>query len=67
MPLKPFRSGYKVWCLNLQGGYLYDFEVYQGKGFKNEFSDKFGLGPSGTGIIKVTTTGTILCIHRQLL
>ena len=28
MPLKPIRSGYKVWYLNLQGGYLYDFEVY---------------------------------------
>ena len=37
MPMKPNRSGYKVWCLNLQGGYLYDFEVYQGKGSKNEF------------------------------
>ena len=31
MPLKPVRSGYKVWCLNLQGGYLYNSEVYQGK------------------------------------
>ena len=46
MPLKPIQSGYKIWCLNLQGGYLYDFEVYQGKGSKNEFSDKFGLCPS---------------------
>ena len=32
--------------MNLQGGYLYNFEVYQGKGSKNEFSDIFGLGPS---------------------
>ena len=22
MPMKPIRSGYKVWCLNLKGGYL---------------------------------------------
>ena len=43
MPMKPIRSGYKVWCLNLEGGYLYDFEIYQGKGSKNEFSDKFSL------------------------
>ena len=46
MPLKPIQSGYKVWCLDLQGGYLYDLEVCQCKGSKNEFSDKFGLGPS---------------------
>ena len=53
MPLKPIRSGYKVWCLNLQGGYLYDFEVYQGKGSKNEYTEKFGLGPSVVlGLIK---------------
>ena len=47
MPLKPIQSGYKIWCLNLQGGYLYDFEVYQGKGSKNEFSDKFKSLPLG--------------------
>ena len=46
MPKKPIRFGYKVWCLNLDGGYLYDFIVYQGKGSRNEFMDKFGLGPS---------------------
>ena len=43
---KPIRSRYQVWCLNLQGTYIYDFEVYQGKGSKNEFSNKLGLGPS---------------------
>ena len=46
MPMKPIRSGYKIWCLNLEGGYLHDFEIYQGKGSKNEFSDEFGLGAS---------------------
>ena len=58
MPLKPIRYGYKVWCLNLQGGYLYDFEVYQGKGSKNEFSDKFGLCPSVVlGLLKSLPPG----------
>ena len=46
MSNKPIRSRYQVWCLNLQGTYIYDFEVYQGKGSKNEFSNKLGLGPS---------------------
>ena len=43
MPLKPIRSGYKVWCLNLQVGHLYNFKLYQGKGSKNEYADDFGL------------------------
>ena len=46
MPKKPIRFGYKVWCLNLEGGYLYDFNVYQGKSSQNKFSEKFGCGPS---------------------
>ena len=65
MPLKPIRSGYKVWCLNLQGGYLYDFEVYQGKGSKNEFSEEFGLGPSVVlGLIKSLTKGHIVFVDN---
>ena len=32
--------------LESSGRVLCDFEVYQGKGSKNEFSDTFGLGPS---------------------
>ena len=60
MPLKPIRSGYKVWCLNLQGEHLCDFEVYQGKGSKNEFSDKFGLGPSVVlGLLKSLPPGQL--------
>ena len=32
---------------------MYDFEVYQGKGSKNEYTEKFGLGPSVVlGLIK---------------
>ena len=46
LPLKPIRSGYKVWCLNLQVGYLYNFILYQGKSYKNEYADDFGLGTS---------------------
>ena len=58
MPMKPIRYGYKVWCLNLKGGYLYDFKVYQGKGSKNEFSDTFGLGPRVVlGLLKSLPTG----------
>ena len=46
MPSKPIRSGYKIWCLNLQGGFLHNFRVYQGAGSKNQYSDEFGCGPS---------------------
>ena len=61
MTLKPIRSGYKVWCLNLQGRYLYNFEVYQGKGSKNEYADDFGLGPSVViGLVKSLSKGNFL-------
>ena len=45
MPKKPIRSGYKVWCLNLDDGYLLDCEVYQGKGSQSEYQAEFGHGP----------------------
>ena len=58
MPLKPIRCGYKVWCLNLQGRYLYNFEVYQGKGSKNEYADDFVFGPSVViGLVKSLPKG----------
>ena len=58
MSLKPIRFGYKVWCLNHQGGYLYNFEMYQGKGSKNEYTDDFGFGPSVViGFIKFLPKG----------
>ena len=31
MSLKPMRSGYKACCLSLEGGYLYNFEIYKGR------------------------------------
>ena len=46
MPQKPIRSGYKVWALNLRGGYCYSFEIYQGKGSQNQYTAKLGCGPS---------------------
>ena len=58
MPLKPIRSGYKIWCPNLEGGYLFNFEKYQGKRSKNEFSNQFGLGPNLVhGLIKPLPSG----------
>ena len=63
MPLKPIQSGNKVWCLNLQGGYLYNFEIYQSKGSKNEFSDNFGLGLSVVlGLLKPLTPGQFCAV-----
>ena len=65
MPLEPIRFGYKFWCFNLEGGYLYNFEIYQGKGSKNEFSNQSGLGPSvvlglknGTLMLSLVITST---------
>ena len=58
MPLKSIRLGFKVWCLNLPSGYLYNFEVYQGKGSKNDYADDFGLGPSVIiGLVKSLPMG----------
>ena len=45
MPQKPIRSGFKVWCLNLDDGYLYNCEVYQGKGSQSQYQATFGHGP----------------------
>ena len=58
MPLKPIRPGYKFWCLNLDGGYLYNFEIYQGMVSENEFSNQFLLDPSvAPGLIKSLPPG----------
>ena len=59
MPLKPIRSGHKVWCLNLQGGYLYNFKLYQGEGSENQYADDFGLDPSVViGLVKSLPNGS---------
>ena len=43
--MKPIRFGYKLWCANLPLGYLFDFDVYQGKsGRKNDNVMNVGLG-----------------------
>lgn len=43
-PLKPIKRGYKLWCRSDMSGYMYEFEVYQGKD-DSEFK-RFGLGGS---------------------
>ena len=43
---KPIRSGYKIWYLNLEGGYLYNFKLYQGKGSVNPKYSEYGHGPA---------------------
>lgn len=30
-PKKPIKRGYKLWCRSYMSGYMYEFEVYQGK------------------------------------
>ena len=45
MPNKPIWFGYKIWYLNLEGGCLYHFDVYQGKGSQNQYTKNFGCGP----------------------
>ncbi|KAK2708177.1 hypothetical protein QYM36_013938 [Artemia franciscana] len=30
-PMKRIKRGYKLWCLACMSGYVYNFEVYQGK------------------------------------
>ena len=45
-PLKPIHSGYKIWAINLLGGYLYNLRIYQGVRSKNQYSEEFGLGSS---------------------
>ncbi|GBM86783.1 PiggyBac transposable element-derived protein 3 [Araneus ventricosus] len=43
-PKKPIKRGYKLWCRSDMSGYMYEFEVYQGKD-DSEFK-RFGLGGS---------------------
>ena len=45
MPMKPIRSGYKVWSLNLDDGYMFNCEIYQGKGSQSDYQVSFGHGP----------------------
>lgn len=48
-PMKPIKRGYKIWCRADMSGYVYEFEVYQGKRQDNgdtTSKEKFGLGGS---------------------
>ena len=42
------RFGYKLWCLNLENGYLYNSDVYQGKsgriGAATIYKEEYGVG-----------------------
>lgn len=52
---KPIRFGYKVWCLCLSEGYLYNFNIYTGK--STEKSDDLGLGGNiVTNLLRVIDT-----------
>lgn len=50
-PMKPIKRGYKIWCLADNDGYVYKFEVYEGKAVNNDRKE-FGLG--GTVVINLT-------------
>ena len=46
-PMKPIKRGYKVWSMADMDGYLYKFEIYQGKNQEQNTEDApnyFGLG-----------------------
>ena len=65
---KPIRFGCKVRCFNLEDGYLHDFEVYQGKGSRNEYSNEFGCDPGVVlGLLKSLPLGILGCILITIL
>ena len=45
MPINPIRSGYKLWSLNLDDGYMYNCEIYQGRKNQSQYQVSFGHGP----------------------
>ena len=45
--MKPIKRGHKVWWMTDMDGYLYKFEIYQGKNQEQNAEDPpkyFGLG-----------------------
>ena len=50
-PMKPIKRGYKLWCRSDMTGYIYEFDVYQGK---NGETEKDGLGLGGSVVKKFT-------------
>ena len=47
-PMKPIKRGYKLWAMGDMDGYLYNFEIYQGKNQERSrnIPKYFGLGNS---------------------
>ncbi|XP_055945334.1 piggyBac transposable element-derived protein 3-like [Argiope bruennichi] len=46
-PMKPIKRGYKLWCRADMSGFIYQFDVYQGKvqsAETNKLRNDFGLG-----------------------
>lgn len=43
---KPIRFGYKMWSLHTKGGYLINFDLYQGKNPRVSTADEFLYGKS---------------------
>lgn len=50
---KPIRFGYKVYCLNTFGGYLIDFEKYQGKSVNNIDANDKAFGKADAPMIRL--------------
>ena len=48
--MKPIKRGYKLWCLADNDGYVYKFEVYEGK----STDDRKQLGLGGGVVAKLT-------------
>ena len=51
-PMKPIKRGYKIWCIACMSGYIYRFEIYQGK--KEEASVQAQLGLGGRVVVELT-------------
>ena len=49
---KPFRFGYKVWCLNTSEGYLASFDLYQGKTYEGNKENEELFGKCGATVLK---------------
>ncbi|GBN19516.1 PiggyBac transposable element-derived protein 3 [Araneus ventricosus] len=49
-PKKPIKRGYKLWCRSDMSGYMYEFEVYQGK----DDSEFKRIGLLGSVVQKLT-------------
>uniref|UniRef100_A0A8C6UI16 PiggyBac transposable element-derived protein domain-containing protein n=1 Tax=Neogobius melanostomus TaxID=47308 RepID=A0A8C6UI16_9GOBI len=54
MPGKPHKWGFKMWGRAGQSGYLYDFDVCQGR--ENPDKEKSDVGATGDVVLKMTST-----------